>query len=113
MIKLKVSPERASQLLGWIKHETFQEALDEHWVVHDGVVEPQSALWLFCWAKSGMNSVDVAHHVHKIFNEILDIQFETFDSKIPHEWAQEMRYAPGDISSNVDDLLNAPANQSK
>ena len=105
MVKLKVTSDRALELLQQTKHKTFQGALEKHWVVDSGVVKPQSVLWLFCWAKTGMNSVDVAHFVHRIFNEILDVSFETFDDKIQHEWAQKMRYAPGDISQDLERLL--------
>ena len=105
MVKLKVTPEWALELLQRTKHDTFQDALEEHWVVDGDVVKPQSALWLFCWAKTGMSSVDVAHFVHRIFNEILDVPYEIFDVKISHEWAQEMRYAPGDISQDLERLL--------
>jgi len=106
MLKLKMSPEKALFWLKTVNHVTFQEALGEHWIVTEGEVKPQSALWLFCWAKSGMNSADVADHVHRLFNGILEVPFETFDAKIPHEWAQEMRYAPGDISQDLKRLLS-------
>jgi putative restriction endonuclease len=105
MVKLRVNPEWALELLQRTKHNTFQNSLEEHWVVDGDVVKPQSVLWLYCWAKTGMSSIDVASFVHKIFNEILDVSFETFDAKVPHEWAQDMRYAPGDISHDLERLL--------
>ena len=98
MIKLAVSPDQALQLFSWVKHDTFQQSINEHWSVDSqGRVKAQSVLWLFCWAKTGMNSVDVARQTHRIFNKILSTSFEELDAKIPHEWAQIMRYQAGDI----------------
>ncbi len=58
------------------------------------------------WAKTGMNSVDVARQVHNIFNEIMEITYEELDAKVSHEWAQKMRYTTGDIEQELEDLLH-------
>lgn len=98
--KLTVSPEEALKYLQRVDHQTFSEARDKYWVVDDQRnVKAQSALWLFCWAKTGQNSEAVAEYVRRIFNGIMNIGFDDFEKKIPHEWARKMRDHEGDIEA--------------
>jgi len=46
----------------------------------DGRVRAQSVLWLFCWAKTGMNSEEARQVSAQIFDEILPITFAKFDA---------------------------------
>lgn len=102
MVALKVAPDEARKMLGWVEHEQFRSALSEHWqVADDGSVRAQGVLWLYCWAKTGQNSEDVANQVKNIFNRIMSVSYKTMSGKVPHEWAREMRYADGDIESDL------------
>jgi hypothetical protein len=97
-MKLKTSAEHAHALISAIPHKSCIKAIPEHWVVAaDGSVRPQAVLWLFCWAKTGMNSEDARIAALQIFDEIFPISFAALDGVIEHEYARENRYTARDI----------------
>ncbi len=92
-MKMSVSPERAKVLLGYIDHKTFQAGVVTHWrTTPDAQATAASFLWLFCWAKTGMNSEQARRAAVKAFDEIFERGFVEVDSRIPHDWAREKRY---------------------
>ncbi len=108
MPNLKNSPKQARNLLSMVDHATFQSMIDTHWrFAPDGRPTAPSVLWLFCWAKTGQDSERTAQHVRALFDDILDISFESFDEKVDHDWAREMRYADGDIEADLEARLSA------
>jgi hypothetical protein len=106
MPNLKNSCNQPRNLLSTVDHAAFQSSIDTYWrVAPDGMPTAQGVLWLFCWAKTGQNSERTAQHVRALFDGILDISFESFDEKVDHDWAREMRYADGDIEADLEGLL--------
>jgi hypothetical protein len=95
------SDEARKQLLS-IPHSTCTKAIDDHWKVdRDGNVRAQSVFWLFCWAKTGMNSELARHASVRVLNNILPRSFADLDAVIDHEYAREARYS----SRNIEDEL--------
>lgn len=94
-MKLKVSADEVRRQFEKLEHEDFQEAIPTHWKVYeDGHVSATSVLWLFCWAKTGMNSEDAAETAREIFDDIMDKSFEFCDGRIPHDdFARKYRYS--------------------
>ncbi len=104
MPNLKNSCNQPRNLLSTVDHAAFQSSIDTYWrVAPDGMPTAQGVLWLFCWAKTGQNSERTAQHVRALFDDI----FESFDEKVDHDWAREMRYADGDIEADLEARLSA------
>jgi hypothetical protein len=102
MFNLKVTQREAKKRLRKIHHKRCQSAIQEHWHVSDsGQVKAQSVCWLFCWAKTGQGSDDARIWAKLAFNKLFSVSFDEADLRIPHEWARENRYAPGDIESEL------------
>jgi hypothetical protein len=105
-MRLTKSNDEARKLILSIPHKTCSNAIDRHWkVAADGTVRPQSVLWLFCWAKTGMNSEEARQVSVRIFNAILPISFTQFDEAVSHEYARKARYSSCDIEDELTDLL--------
>ena len=93
MIQLKISKEEAEKALNYVQHEKFHKAIVRNWYVNgDGAIDGRSVCWLYCWAKTGMNSQDAAKAARRVFNEMFDVSFERFDAKVSHQWARTARY---------------------
>jgi hypothetical protein len=97
-MKLKVTTQEALFEFSKLDHEEFRDAIKEHWYVYpDGHVKAQSVLWLFCWAKTGMNSEEAAEIAEEIFDKIMDKPFNFCDPHIPHDdFARKYRYSIDD-----------------
>jgi hypothetical protein len=97
-MKIRVSPDEVMRQFAKLEHEEFQEAIPTHWTVYkDGHVKAQSVLWLFCWAKTGMNSLEAAETAEEIFDAIMDKPFNYCDARIPHDdFARKYRYSEDD-----------------
>jgi hypothetical protein len=94
--------EAIKQLLS-IPHNTCTKAIDHHWKVgHDGKVHAQSVLWLFCWAKTGMNSEPARLASVRVLNNILPKSFADLDAVLDHAYARESRYSSHDIEEELD-----------
>jgi hypothetical protein len=105
-VKLKISPEAARILILSIPHKTCAKALADHWRVRpDGSVATQSILWLFCWAKTGMNSAEARLVAAQVFDQLLPIAFNDCDRAIDHEYARKYRYSQLDIDLTFERLL--------
>ena len=108
MIQMQVTPEEARKLIGAIPHKSCQSGLQNHWVEGgDAGVTAQSICWLYCWAKTGMNSTDAAIQARRAFNQIFDKPYEWFDARVDHDWAREARYQPVYIENELDSMLAA------
>ena len=95
MIQMQVTPGEARELIGAIPHKTCQTGLQKHWMEGGKAgVTAQSICWLYCWAKTGMNSADAAIQAREAFNQIFDKPYEWFDARVDHEWARAVRYQP-------------------
>lgn len=108
MIQIKVSSKQLSNYLNGITHKTFQQGLINHWVVYkNNCVNAQSVFWLFCWAKTGMNSQSSMKQVQNIFDNIFkDINFRDFDKLVPHKEARKLRYRKGNIEHEIEKYLS-------
>ena len=95
MLSLKVSSEKAIALIRTIPHSKCLNAINNQWVVKNGTVQASSVCWLFCWGKTGLNSPKAAQAARNVFDEIMNISFNDFDSKVGYEWAREKRYENG------------------
>ena len=105
-MKLKTSAEEAGRLILSIPHKTCAKAMNDHWRVEaSGAVRAQSALWLYCWAKTGMNSEDARIVAAQVFDQVMPITFAQFDSAVDHEYAREHRYSPRDIERELEGKL--------
>jgi len=106
-MKLKTSPEEARRLILSIPHKTCARAVEDHWSVDatNGEVRPQSALWLFCWAKTGMNSEDARIVAAEVFDQVMPLSFAQFDAVVNHEYARECRYTPRNIERELEEKL--------
>ena len=71
MIQMQVTPEEARKLIGSIPHKTCQTGLQKNWREGGKAgVTAQSICWLYCWAKTGMNSSDAAIQARRAFNKM-------------------------------------------
>lgn len=102
MIKMRVTPDEARSLIREIPHKSCQTGALNNWVEGGASgVTAQSICWLFCWAKTGMNSDAAAMQARRAFNKIFDKPYEWFDACVPHEWAREARYRHGYIENDL------------
>uniref|UniRef100_A0A7V4XU88 Uncharacterized protein n=1 Tax=Acidobacterium capsulatum TaxID=33075 RepID=A0A7V4XU88_9BACT len=100
---LRVTAEEARKRLLSIPHSTCTKAIDEHWKVdQDGKVRAQSVLWLFCWAKTGMNSEEARRSSVLVFDTILSRSFASLDAVLDHQYARKARYSSGDIEDEFE-----------
>jgi hypothetical protein len=105
-MRIQTTVDEARALVLSIPHKSCAKAADEHWKVSpDGTVRAQSVYWLYCWAKTGMNSEDARLVAISVFDQILPVRFTAFDAVVDHSSARELRYASGDIESKLDELL--------
>ena len=105
-MRLTISPEETRRLLLSIPHERCVKAIDRNWRVQsDGSARAQSILWLFCWAKTGMNSEIAREAAVRVFDRILPVTFAHFSLAIDHEWARWGRYALGNIERELNERL--------
>lgn len=80
--------------------------MNDHWKVEaNGEVRAQSALWLFCWAKTGMNSEDARIVAGQVFDQLMPMSFAQFDSVVDHEYAREYRYSTHNIERELQEKL--------
>jgi hypothetical protein len=108
MIQLKVPPDEAESFLLGVINDKFSEAIPEHWRVDEqGYVKAQSILWLFCWAVTGMGSLDSAEEAREVFEKVLPFTYGFFRARVPHEWARQYRYAKHDIEADLGRLLKS------
>jgi hypothetical protein len=107
---LKKSTDEARKLVLSIPHKTCARAIAENWRVEsDGRVWAQSVLWLFCWAKTGMNSEHARQVAIRVFDEILPISFAEFDAAVDHQYARLSRYAAHSIEHELEEILRRRA----
>jgi hypothetical protein len=93
MIHLRVSKEEAMKALNSVQHDKFRKAIARNWYVDaNGAIIGRSVCWLYCWAKTGLNSQDAAMKARQLFDEIFDVSFDRFDAKVNHQWARRARY---------------------
>jgi hypothetical protein len=105
-LKESKSPADARRLLLSIPHKTCEKGIANNWeVASDGRVRAQSVFWLFCWAKTGMNSQQAREVAVRVFDEILPISFAQFDAAVDHEYARVARYASHDIERELEEIL--------
>ncbi len=99
---LKVSKEEALKQLRSIPHNSCRKAIERHWQVDgDGEVRAQSALWLFCWAKTGMNSEEARQVSVRVFDHLFPVSFAELDGVLDHAYARAARYSTQNIESEV------------
>ncbi|HPW17815.1 MAG TPA: hypothetical protein PLP83_05485 [Candidatus Aminicenantes bacterium] len=108
MVQLKLDVYDAEAWIHSVQNNRFQEAIEGNWFVDgQGRVKAQSVLWIYCWAVTGMGSIDTARDVQEVFDRIFPFTYNFFKSKVDHEWAREKRYAACDIEIALAALLEA------
>jgi hypothetical protein len=106
-MRLTVPAQQARQLIDQIPHATCTGAAAHRWhVADDDTVRAQSVLWLFCWGKTGMGSSAAAREARFVFDSILPIAFERFDSLVNHEYARKQRYSRFDLETELTAILD-------
>lgn len=102
MVRLTVTPAQALRELAAVQHGIFQRAIGHRWIVESPPnVKAQSVCWLYCWAKTGLNSVEAATAAMRAFDAILNVPYDHFDARVDHEWAREARYRSSDIEEEL------------
>lgn len=102
MISFTVTEQEAQARIRAIPHERAVNAIDAHWRVQpDGTPDARSVCWLYCWAKTGMNSAKAADEARAVFNAIFSMSYESFDKRVGHEWARRARYAAQDMRDEL------------
>jgi len=91
-LRLTVSPQHTLRLLRQVEHKMFSDALEANWELEHRTVTPQSVCWLFCWAKTGINSRRTAEHCRRLFNKIFDGAYSDLDCASFHKFARKFRY---------------------
>jgi hypothetical protein len=106
MIQMRVTQNEALRLISEIPHKSCQNAVQTCWVEGGNAgVTAQSICWLYCWAKTGMNSIEAAHQAQQVFSQIFDQPYEWFSARVPHEWARRARYMHRNIEPELMALL--------
>ncbi len=105
MLKMKVPVVEALKHLKLIDHRTCQKGILTRWHVRKDqsgkdFVTAQSICWLFCWAKTGMNSETARGQARRAFNAIFDQTFDRLERRLDHEWAIIWRYEKSNIEKN-------------
>ena len=109
-MQLTKSTDEVRKLVLSIPHKTCARAVEENWkVAPDGSVRAQSVLWLFCWAKTGMNSEHARQVARGVFDEIMPISFAEFDAAVDHQYARKSRYTPHSMEHELEDILRGHA----
>jgi hypothetical protein len=93
-VEIKVSYNKSIELLNAISHSSCIKAIRKNWLISDtGKIKAHSICWLFCWAKTGMNSKKTKMESEKVFDKIFgEMSFQNFDAHVEHEWARWARY---------------------
>ena len=102
MIRMRVTPNEAWKLIRAIPHKACQKAAQQCWIEGGSAgVTVQSICWLYCWAKTGMNSADASDVAKLAFDQIFDKPYAWFDASVSHEWARKARYQHGNMESEL------------
>ena len=105
-MRINTSVDYAKARVMSIPHRACSKAVADHWEVSlDGIAQAQSVLWLYCWAKTGMNSESARRIAAQVFDEILPISFAQFDAVVDHAYARQRRYSSGDIEKELGEIL--------
>lgn len=105
-MRLKVSTSEALKQLRSIPHKSCGKAIEKHWRCdEEGNISAQSAFWLFCWAKTGMNSEEARQVSIRVFDNLLPVSFADLDAIIDHEYARRARYSTCDIEHELRDAV--------
>jgi hypothetical protein len=105
-MKLLVTNAEALRLIQSIPHASCIEGSKNNWVVSDqGNATAQSALWLFCWAKTGMGSRKAAQAAKEVFDQIFPVKFVEFDARVDHQYARDNRYSDFDLEAELAERL--------
>ena len=104
MINMKISPVEALKHLKRIDHGTCQKGVSTRWRVRKDqngkkFATAQSICWLYCWAKTGMNSETARVQAHRAFDAIFDQPFNRLERRLNHKRARTWRYAAGNIEN--------------
>jgi len=106
MAHLRCPAREAQEALAAVPHKRFQDVLAGHWHVDaDGAIDGRSVCWLYCWAKTGMGSLNAAEAAQQAFDQVVDVGYSLFDARVDHEWAREKRYAGAPIDAELEALL--------
>ena len=104
-MKLRIPFDRTINLLRGIPHNSIKDGvIDGHWTKHYvppndqngkyGEMRAQAVCWLYCWAMTGMNSVEACTRSQTVFSEVFATQFEKYPRELNgdfHEWARKIR----------------------
>jgi hypothetical protein len=99
-LKLALSCQQLAASFGNVNHKTFQTGRANYWRKVDGSVPVQSVCWLYCWAKTGMNSKTAMKQARALFDAAFPGLFVRLDSDNFHAWARAARYAADDGNGN-------------
>lgn len=104
---LRVSTDEALRQLSSIPHNSCRKAIEKHWRVDEnGEVSAQSVFWLFCWAKTGMNSEEARQVSARVVDHLLPVSFAELDGVLDHAYARAARYSTRNIESEFADRIS-------
>ena len=100
MLKMKVTAQKAENILQTIPHSTCQSGVATHWNIKNGQPTAQGICWLFCWAATGQGSDAASQEAQRAFDEIFGPGSYNWLDRRPHfglKRARQLRYKEGDI----------------
>ena len=110
MLQMKVTAQRASQILQSILHirKNFKEGVKNHWRIgRNGQPTAQSICWLFCWAATGQGSDEAMQEARRAFDEIFDQSYDwlTCRPRFNLHRARQLRYKKKNIENEFRSYL--------
>ena len=108
MVQLKIDNFDAEVWIQSVSNDEFQGAIKGNWIINEqGYVKAQSVLWLFCWAITGMGSIDAAVEVQEVFDQVCPFTYNFFKTKVDHEGTRKTGMQAGDIKADIKRLLES------
>ena len=106
---LKLTNADLQQHFDAVEHKKFQKGRTTHWHIEteNGNEYPtvQSFCWLYCWAKTGMNSSQAKEESERAFNLAFSFTFAQVDNERLHALARRLRYAEKLTSEDSNELI--------
>lgn len=105
MFKPNLSAAQIQSALDQVNHKTVRKVREKRFDLKEEGLTEQSIAWLFCWAKTGMNSKSAQAESHNAFNRIFaqgpEDLFKQLDSLEGfHDYARKVRASKKNIAQD-------------
>ena len=100
MIQMRVSVQKADNILSKIDYTIFQQGKRSHWQTYinqngQPQVPAQSICWLFCWAATGRGSAKAKNQARHAFGSICGTSYDSLSRQLTLKEARKYRYLKG------------------